>query len=132
MAFAMLVFGVRVQGSWLGFLACLVLASMMSSALGLMLAAVGRTQGGTRGISIAVILVLVMLGGAWMPTFIFPTWLQTLSLFTPTRWAIDAFDAMTWRGLGLDALWAPAGAMLAWTALFSAVALWKFRWDEEG
>jgi ABC-2 type transport system permease protein len=132
MAFAMLVFGVRVQGSWAGFLICLILSSLMSSALGLMLAAVGRTQGGTRGISIAVILVLVMLGGAWMPTFIFPSWLQTVSLFTPTRWAIDAFDAMTWRGLGLEALLMPACAMLAWTVFFAAIALWKFRWEEEG
>lgn len=130
MAFAILVFGVRVQGSWPGFLLCLILASLMSSALGLMLAAVGRTQGGTRGISIAVILVLVMLGGAWMPTFVFPSWLQAVSLLTPTRWAIDAFDAMTWRGLGLEALVVPAGAMLAWTVLFAAVALWKFRWEE--
>lgn len=130
MAFSMLVFGVRVQGSWTGFLICLVLASAMSAALGLMLAAIGRTQGGTRGISIAVILVLVMLGGAWMPTFIFPGWLQTVSLFTPTRWAIDAFDAMTWRGLGLEALVLPATAMVAWTCVFSAVALWKFRWEE--
>ncbi len=131
-AFAMAVFGVRIQGSGLGFLLCLVLTSMMSSSLGLMLAAVGKTQGGTRSISIAVILVLVMLGGAWMPTFIFPSWLQTISLFTPTRWAIDAFDAMTWRGLGLEALIGPAAAMLGWTALFSGIALWKFRWESEG
>lgn len=82
--------------------------------------------------SFAVILVVVMLGGAWMPTFIFPSWLQTVSLFTPTRWPIDTFDAMTWRGLGLEALLVPAGAMLAWTVLFAGIALWKFRREEEG
>jgi len=130
-AFAMALFGVRIQGSGLGFLLCLVLTSMMASSLGLMLAALGKTQGSTRSIAIAVILVLVMLGGAWMPTFIFPSWLQTVSLFTPTRWAIDAFDAMTWRGLGIDALVWPATAMLGWTALFSGIALWKFRWESE-
>ena len=46
---------------------------------------------------------MVMLGGAWVPSFVFPEWLQTVSLFVPTRWAVDGLDAMTWRGLGLDA-----------------------------
>jgi len=130
-AFAMAAFGVRVEGSWPGFVLCLMLTSLMASSLGLMLAAVGKTQGSTRSIAIAVILVIVMLGGAWMPTFIFPPWLQTLSLFTPARWAIDGMDAMTWRGLGLASLARPAAAMIGWTVLFSAIALWKFRWESE-
>lgn len=128
---SMAVFGVRVQGSWAGFLLCLGLTSLMASALGLMLAALGRTQGGTRGISIAVILVLVMVGGGWMPAFIFPSWLQTVSLFTPTRWSIDAFDAMTWRALGFDAVLPSAAALALWTAFFGGVALWRFRWESD-
>ncbi len=129
--FSMAVFGVRVQGSWPGFLLCLGLTSTMAASLGLMLAALGRTQGGTRGISIAVILVLVMVGGGWMPAFLFPSWLQTVSLLTPTRWSVDAFDAMTWRALGFDAVLQPAAALALWTAIFGGVALWRFRWESD-
>jgi len=40
-------------------------------------------------------------------------------------------DAMTWRGLGLASLARPAAAMIGWTVLFSAIAVWKFRWESE-
>jgi ABC-2 type transport system permease protein len=73
---------------------------------------------------------MVMLGGAWVPSFIFPEWLQAVTLFVPTRWAVDGLDAMTWRGLGLEAAWMPTAVLLGFSALFAAVALWRFRWDE--
>jgi ABC-2 type transport system permease protein len=130
-AFSMLVFGVRINGSWPGFLLCLVAASLMASALGLALAALGRTPAGTRGMGIIVVLLLLMIGGAWVPTFLLPRWLQSAALATPTRWAIDSFDAMTWRGLGLDAALEPAGVMLGFTLLFGVITWLRFRWTAE-
>jgi len=130
MAAGMLVFGVRVLGSWLGLLLLLIAFGLLTASFGLLLAAIGRTPEATRGLAIMATLLMVMLGGAWVPAFLFPEWLQTLTLAVPTRWAVDGIDAMTWRGLGLvDAL--PAvGALLGFTALFSLVALWRFRWTE--
>ena len=46
------------------------------------------------------VLMMVMLGGAWVPTFVFPAWLQQFTLVVPVRWAVDGLDAMTWRGIG--------------------------------
>ena len=37
---------------------------------------------------------------------------------------------MTWRGLGLGAAVLPVLAMLGFTALFGALALWRFEWEE--
>ena len=55
-----------------------------------------------------------MLGGAWVPTFVFPRWLQNLTAVVPTRWAIDGLDATTWRGLGLaSVVWPIAFLLLA-------------------
>ena len=31
------------------------------------------------------VLMMVMLGGAWVPTFIFPAWLQQFTLIVPVR-----------------------------------------------
>ncbi|HTI70587.1 MAG TPA: ABC transporter permease [Candidatus Limnocylindria bacterium] len=129
--FAMLVFGVRIEGSWAGFAGCLVLASLMASSLGLTIAALGKTPAGTRGIGIAVMLLLVMIGGAWVPSFIFPKWLQTASMATPTRWAMDGFDAMTWRGLDFSHALVPMGILAAFTAVFGLVAWSRFRWSAE-
>jgi ABC-2 type transport system permease protein len=130
LAAGMLIFGVRVLGSWLGLLLLLVAFALLTASFGLLIAAIGRTPEATRGLAIMATLMMVMLGGAWVPAFVFPDWLQTLSLAVPTRWAVDGIDAMTWRGLGLmDAL--PAvGALLGFSALFALIALWRFRWEE--
>ena len=123
-------FGVRIDGSWLGMVGVVAAFSLLTASLGLLVAALGRTPEATRGLAIFVTLVMVMLGGAWVPAFVFPQWLQTVSLFVPTRWAVDGLDAMTWRGLGLDAALAPIGAMLAFTAVFALIAWARFGWEE--
>lgn len=130
MGFGMVVFGIQVDGSWIGFLAICVASALMASSLGLFIAAVGRTTGATRGISIFAVLILVMLGGAWMPAFLFPAWLQKVTLLIPVRWAVDGIDAMTWRGVGLQGAIMPVVVLAAFTALFALLAVWRFKWEE--
>lgn len=129
--FARVVFGVRVEGSLPGFIGVCVAFALMTAAFGLLVAVSGKTPEATRGLAILVTLILVMLGGAWVPAFIFPQWLQKATFAVPTRWAVDGLDAMTWRGLGIDAAVIPIAAMLGFAALFGALAVWRFRWDAE-
>jgi ABC-2 type transport system permease protein len=131
-SFARVAFGVHVLGSFAGFVGVCAAFSLMTAAFGLMVAALGKTPEATRGYSIMATLVMVMLGGAWVPTFIFPLWLQKLTVVVPTRWAIDGMDGMTWRGLGFSAAVAPIGVLLLFTMLFAAVAVMRFRWRMEG
>jgi ABC-2 type transport system permease protein len=130
-AAAIAFFGVRVEGSVVGFLAVLLAFSLFAAIFGLAIAALGRTPEATRGLAILITLLLVMLGGAWIPTFVFPQWLQTATLWVPTRWAIDGLEATTWRGLGLDATLLPIAALLAFSAVLGWVAIRRFRWDDD-
>jgi ABC-2 type transport system permease protein len=127
---AIAIFGVRISGSVPGFLLVAVMFCLLNAAFGLMLATLGRSAGATRGIAIMVMLLLVMVGGAWVPSFIFPPWLQQASLATPTRWAVDGFDATTWRGLPFGDALLPAAVLAGFALLCFAVALWRFRWEE--
>jgi ABC-2 type transport system permease protein len=129
-AAGMALFGVRIEGSVVGFVGIGIAFSAMTASFGMLIAALGRSPEATRGLAIFATLMMVMLGGAWLPSFMFPEWLQTASLAIPTRWAVDGLDAMTWRGLGLEAAWAPIAALLGFAALFSAVAVWRFEWEE--
>jgi len=129
-AVAMGVFGVRVQGSWAGFIGVLLAFSLMTASLGLLVAAIGGTPEATRGLAIFLTLILVMLGGAWIPTFVFPAWLQKATVFVPTRWAIDGLDAMTWRGEGIAAAGLPILGMCAFALLCLLAATWLFKWEE--
>jgi ABC-2 type transport system permease protein len=129
-AFGFATFGIRIQGSVPGFFLIAVTYALAASCLGLLIAALGKTPQAARGISVLFILIMVMLGGAWMPTFIFPRWLQQITPLIPTRWGVDGFEAMTWRGLGIaDALTCSA-ALFGFAALFGCLAVWRFRWDE--
>ncbi len=129
-AFAIVVFHVRIQGSLLGFLGVSIACSLMASTFGLLVASLGNSPATARGVTTLAVLMMVMLGGAWMPTFIFPAWLQQFTLIIPVRWAVDGLDAMTWRGLGMSAALLPVGVLLAFAAAFGALALTRFRWQE--
>jgi len=129
-AFAMIVFNVKIHGSVIGFLAIAIACSIMAATFGLLVAALGNTAASTRRVAGFAVLVMVMLGGAWVPSFIFPAWLQRITVVVPARWAVDGLDAMTWRGLGLDAAIVPTLVLLGFAVLFAGVTLLKFRWEE--
>jgi ABC-2 type transport system permease protein len=127
---AILVFGVRISGSVLGFAAIAVALCLLNAAFGLMLASLGRSAAATRGIAIMATLLLVMVGGAWVPSFVFPQWLQRVSLAAPTRWAVDGLDAVSWRGLGFGAALAPLIVLGTAAIVCLAIAIWQFRWED--
>jgi ABC-2 type transport system permease protein len=127
--FGALVFHLRVHGSALGFALVAASSALMVASFGLFVATLGRTEQQSRGYAIPAVLAMVMLGGSWLPAFLMPRWIQTLSLVMPTRWALDGFDAMTWRGLGLTAALLPAGVVLGFAAIFSGLSLARFRWE---
>lgn len=128
--FAMIVFGVRIEGGLAGFVGVAIACALMASAFGLLVAALGNTPATARGVTTLAVLLMVMLGGAWVPTFIFPAWLQRLTLIVPVRWAVDGLDAMTWRGIGSAGALVPVAVLLGFTAMFAAVAALRFRWEE--
>jgi ABC-2 type transport system permease protein len=129
-AFAMIVFGVRIQGSVIGFFSVALACSLMAATFGLLIAALGKTPAATRGVTTLAVLMMVMLGGAWVPTFVFPAWMQQATVVVPARWAVDGLDAMTWRGLGLSGALLPTGMLLGFAILFWIVAMMRFRWEE--
>jgi ABC-2 type transport system permease protein len=129
-AFAIIVFRVRIEGSILGFIGVSIACALMASTFGLLVAALGRTPASARAVTTLAVLLMVMLGGAWVPVFIFPAWLQQATKVVPVRWAVDGLDAMTWRGLGFGGAVGPIVVLLGFAAVFAAVAAARFRWEE--
>jgi ABC-2 type transport system permease protein len=128
-AFARIVFQAPI-GNMGGFLLVTIASSIMAATFGLLVAALGHTPAATRRVAMFVVLVMVMLGGAWVPSFLFPAWLQQLTWLVPVRWAVDGLDAMTWRGLPFAEALVPTGLLLAVSVACGALALWRFRWEE--
>ena len=130
-SFARVVFNVKVEGSLLGFLLVCLSFALMTAAFGLVVAAYGRTPEATRPLAIFVTLIMVMLGGSWVPSFLFPAWLDKATKIVPTRWAVDGLNGMTWRGLGLDYALTCSGMLLIFAAAFAALAVRQFRWESD-
>jgi ABC-2 type transport system permease protein len=128
-AFGSATMGIRIQGSMAGFALIAVGFAFMAASLGVLVSTFGKSPQATRGGGIFIVLIGTMLSGAWFPAFLFPSWLRTATLFVPSRWAVDGLDAMTWRGLGLDAALAPAGVLLLSAVVLGAWAAARFRWD---
>ncbi|XHS76750.1 ABC transporter permease [Burkholderiaceae bacterium UC74_6] len=130
MVSGMAIFGFRVQGSWVGFALVILGYGLFVAGFGLFLAALGRSPEAMRGLAVMASLMMVMLGGAWVPSFIFPAWLQKLTLIVPVRWVIDGLDAMTWRGLSFEVAGLSFAVLAAFAVGFAALAWWRFDWKE--
>jgi ABC-2 type transport system permease protein len=126
--FAVAVFGFGVHiASLPGFLGLALCFGVLTASLGILIAAFGKTPEAARRIAMFAILIMVMLGGAWMPSFLFPEWMQKLTMAVPVRWAIDGLDTVTWRGLDAMAAAPAMGVQLGFAALFGVIAVWKFK-----
>jgi ABC-2 type transport system permease protein len=128
-AFARVVFQAPI-GNVAGFFAVTIASAIMAASFGLLVAALGRTPAATRRAAAFVVLMMVMLGGAWIPAFLFPAWLQQVTWLVPVRWSVEGLDAMTWRGLGFADVVVPIGLLLGFSAVCVALAVWRFRWEE--
>jgi ABC-2 type transport system permease protein len=113
-----------------GFLGVAIGFGALTAGFGLLIAAFGKTPEAARGIAMFATLILVMLGGAWIPSFMFPPWVQQVTLVTPTRWAIAGLDAVTWRGLGAAGAAPAVAVLLGFALLFTVAAVWRFKREQ--
>ena len=127
LAFGMLVFGFRVYGSWIGLLLVSIMAALSTASFGLFVAALGKTEAQSRGLSTLAVLMMSMLGGAWFPLSMMPKVVQGISTVIPVRYAIDGIDAMMYRGAGLADGLVPMAALGGFAVLFTSIAVVRLR-----
>jgi ABC-2 type transport system permease protein len=126
--------GVVVFGIRLGHLPALVIVSLALAAaangLGLLVAALGKTEPQVNALSVLLAITLSALGGMMVPTFIMPDLMKTLSLFTPHAWALAGYHDVIIRGLGVKDVLTEMFVLFGFASFFFVIALWRFRFDE--
>ncbi len=128
--FGAIVFGFGIKGSILGFFLVALGYAGTASTFGLLVASLGRSPQSARAVALLGVLTMTMLGGGWIPSFLFPRWLQQITPAIPTRWAIDGFDGVISRGFTLLEALPSVAALLGFGAAFGVVAVICYRWDE--
>lgn len=127
-AIARLAFGLD-----LGFIPALAAVSaalaLVATGLGIALAGVARSETQGTGLAVIVVLTTSALGGVMVPRFIMPEAMQQIGNITPQAWAIQGYQDVLVRGQGLGGVWLEAAVLLIFAAVFTAIGVWRFRFD---
>ncbi len=110
------------------FLMVLALAFWAAS-LGLFIGAVSKTEEQVVTTSMIAMFVFASLGGAWFPLEFAGKTFSTIGHFMPTAWAMDGFQNIIVRGMGLSSVLLPAALITAFGAVFFALAVWRFKYE---
>ncbi|WP_250433809.1 ABC transporter permease [Hanstruepera flava] len=82
-----------------------VFAGLAAIGLGLLLGTIAKTQEQSAPFGATFVVILAALGGVWVPVFVMPKIMQTLSQISPMNWGLNAFyDVFLRNGSLLDIL----------------------------
>jgi ABC-2 type transport system permease protein len=106
-----------------------VLIALCSSALGILIAAIARTENQIGGLSSVLLWVMGLLGGSFVPLFLLERFLGPVPKIVPHYWANHALVNLMVRGLGLADVMLDCAVLLGFTVLFFAIGLWRFDFE---
>ncbi len=107
----------------------ILLIALCSSALGVVIAALARTENQIGGLSTFLLWGLGTLGGSIIPYFILENMLGPIPMALPHYWANKALDDIMVRGMILPDVSLALIMLLGFTLVFFLVGLWRFDFD---
>lgn len=79
----------------------------------MLIASLGKTEQSASGAAWAILMPLSMFGGAMVPQFVMPAWMQTVGLISPIRWALLAIEGGVWRQFSLGEMVVPCAILIS-------------------
>ena len=113
----------------LGLIAVTIVVALCSTSLGILIAALARTESQVGGISTLILWVAGLVGGAFIPAFVLGDFLNTIGKIVPHYWALQAYNNLMIRGQGLVDILPELGILLGFTAVFFVIGLFRFKFD---
>jgi ABC-2 type transport system permease protein len=107
--------------------------AVVSSAVGfvglmMLLAVSGKTEQAVGGIGWAVLIVMSMVGGGMIPLFFMPSWMRTISTFSPVKWSVLAMEGAVWRGFSFLEMLKPCGILVGVGVICFTIGVRVFDW----
>lgn len=124
-AISSLFFSVSLGESTAAYLLMAAATAAVVAGLGMLIAAVARTEGQAGALPDLITIGMAVASGALFPAIVLPGVAQ----FTPHYWAIRGFQDVMARGGDVAAILPEVGVLLAMAAAFFAVAVWRFKFD---
>lgn len=125
-----LVFGLHVRGAVVALALVAAAFSLCLVTYGVALVSICRTINQLNTFDNLGAMVFAALGGALLPVAALPAWARPIAPVTPTYWAMRGFRAVILEAGGIEAVLLPLVVLLGFAALFLAVSLLRFRFDD--
>jgi len=125
--FGQLMLKVNYLGSPLGTLLVAIGLCMWVASMGLLIGVVSKGEEQAILFSLVAMFVFTSLGGAWFPLEGAGKLFYTVGHLTPAAWAMDGFQNILVRGLGLSSTIQPTLILLGYAFVFFVLAVWRFR-----
>jgi ABC-2 type transport system permease protein len=107
----------------------MVALALWAASLGLLISAVAQKEEQVVTLSLIAMFLFASLGGAWFPLEVAGETFSTIGHFMPTAWAMDGFQNLLMRGLGLRSVFLPAGMLALYALAFFGLAIWRFEFE---
>jgi ABC-2 type transport system permease protein len=99
------------------------------SGLMMMFSVVSKSEKAASGITWAVMMIMAMSGGGMIPLAFLPSWMSTVSQFSPIKWSILALEGPIWRQFSMTELTPVLLVLLAIGAAGFIVGVRLFKWQ---
>jgi ABC-2 type transport system permease protein len=100
-----------------------IFAGLAAIGLGLLLGTVAKTQEQSAPFGATFVVILAALGGVWVPVFIMPKFMQTLSNISPMNWGLNAFYDVFLRNTGLLEILPEIGLLFLFFIVTTLIAI---------
>jgi ABC-2 type transport system permease protein len=111
-------------------LALIALALVLcSTSMGILIAAIARTEGQITGVSGLVLWTMAAIGGCLYPTYLQGGVLNTIGKAVPHYWAVIASQDLIVRGRGLSDVLLEIAILMGFALLFFVIGVWRFDFD---
>ncbi len=125
--FGQLALGVDYASQPLAILAVSTGLGLWIAATGLLIGVVVKDDSQVTLVSLMGMFVFCAMGGIWFPLEASSGAFAAVGKLLPSAWAMDGFQNILIRGLGLGSVALAAAILLAYALAFFALAVWRFR-----
>lgn len=125
---AMLIWNVRISGSWLAFLGSWLLTMVSTLSIGMMVGGIAKNSKSASVIASILYFPMLIFSGATLPFEVMPTVMQKIVSIFPMTQGIQLMKS-AFLGLPIDNALFPVMFMVAVTAICTVIAFKFFKWE---
>jgi ABC-2 type transport system permease protein len=115
----------RIRPDWLLLELAFLAGATCFTGMMMVFAMLARSVRAASGIAWAALMPLAMLGGAMIPLFAMPGWMQAASNASPVKWLLLAIEGAVWRGFTLAEMLPALGILVAVGAMLIGWVAWR-------